>query len=410
MSLQVNPLSRKRQQLLLEQFLAGKISIRNCNELFDFVSQTDAGVLEALVSTDKALLPGGPQFTAIRRQEIFARIKADPRYGSSLIGELPGGRKVRLLDRGKWLRLAAVLLVLGIPAIFLVKHRQRQQIINRQFVTTRSARPGLPGSNKATLTLSDGIKIELDAVQQGVLARQGNVSIVKTKKGSLVYNAFRAPGSSTAVYYNTISTPKGGQFQLVLPDGTLVWLNAASSLQFPSQFSQVGREVSLTGEAYFEVSKDRTRPFKVHVNHLQVEVLGTHFNINAYPDEPSILTTLASGSIILTTSGQMVLLKPDDQAEVFNNQPGHIFSRVVDVNNILAWKNGNFDFDNASIAVIMRQISRWYDVDIQYSGPVSTRRFTGSISRQVNLSVLLTMLRYSGINSKVEGQKVIVTS
>lgn len=409
MSTEVNPVSRKRQQLLLEQFLAGKISSKDCDELFILISQTDESLLETFVSTDKGLLPEGPEFTAVRRLEVFARIKADLRYRSSVTGELHRGLKLKLIDMGTWVRVAAVVLILSLPAVFIFKH-WHQQPITRQSIITRSARPNLPGSDKATLTLSDGIKIELDAARQGIIARQGNVSILKRGTGSLICSSLHTVRSPAAHCENTISTPRGGQFQLVLPDGTQVWLNAASSLQFPSQFAATSREVSLTGEAYFEVVKDATRPFKVHVNRMEVKVLGTHFNINAYADEPSILTTLASGSITLTTGGQTTFIKPEEQAEVFSDMPGRIVIRVVDVDKILAWKNGNFEFDNASLAVIMRQISRWYDVEVQYAGPVSTRRFTGSISRRENLSALLTMLRYSGINFKVEGQKVIVTS
>ncbi|MFD1629763.1 FecR family protein [Pseudopedobacter beijingensis] len=208
--------------------------------------------------------------------------------------------------------------------------------------------------------------------------------------------------------YSTVITPKGGQYQVILPDGTHVWLNAASSLKYPNVFNGKDRRVELTGEAYFEVKHDASKPFKVASLTQTVEVLGTHFNVNTYEDEPSIKTTLLEGSVRVTTANvKEIVLKPGEQSV---NLHGKISKQNVGVNEVVAWKNGFFQFDNASLETVMRQISRWYDLDIQYEGNVPERVFNGKVYRNMSLSKVLSVLSFSNINYRIHGKTMIISS
>jgi ferric-dicitrate binding protein FerR (iron transport regulator) len=267
-----------------------------------------------------------------------------------------------------------------------------------------------PGGNKAILTLANGIKIDLNDVKNGVLANQGKAVLKKDKDGQIIYEAPDDKAKDSSSVYNTITIPKGGQFQIVLSDGSKVWLNSASSITFPAAFSKTERKVTITGEAYFEVAKNKHLPFRVVAGKQTVEVLGTHFDINAYADESTIKTTLIEGSVKVSADSQSAILSPEQQSSIFYNKPGKISINTVDTDDILAWTTGHFQFEKAEIPLIMREAARWYDVEIKYEGEVPQRRFTGSISRNVNLSELLKMLKYTGINFKIEGKTIIVTS
>ncbi len=261
-----------------------------------------------------------------------------------------------------------------------------------------------PGNNKAVLTLADGSSILLDSSLNGKLAIQGNTEILKSG-GKLSYVNSSLPAAKTV--FNTITTPKGGQYQLVLSDGTRVWLNAASSLVYPTAFTGRERKVILKGEGYFEVARDETKPFKVEVNAMEVEVLGTHFNINSYQDESDIRTTLLEGSVKILQNGNSKILKPGQQASL--NKSGQLkINEYADLEEAVAWKEGRFQFEKANIYAIMRQIERWYDVDVSYEGNVSAH-FVGTISRQVNLSQVLNMLQLTGeVQFRIKDKKVTV--
>ncbi len=265
-----------------------------------------------------------------------------------------------------------------------------------------------PGKNKAILTLDNGEQVVLDSARVGTIAKKGNISVKKAADGQLVYTVDGDKNASVneQITYNTISTPRGGQYQVILPDGTKVWLNAASSLKFPTAFAGNQRNVELTGEAYFEVTKNPAKPFKVNVNNLDVKVLGTHFNIMAYGDEDAIKTTLLEGSVQLTSGNTSNLLKPDQQGIFKGNT-----IRVVDVDaeKAVAWKNGYFEFSRASIHDIMRQLSRWYDIDVIYQGKITDDEFVGKIERNVKLSQALRILQLSRIHFKIEDKKITVT-
>jgi transmembrane sensor len=270
-----------------------------------------------------------------------------------------------------------------------------------------------PGGNKATLTLADGRTIDLDSSADGVLANQGNTYVAKAD-GKLAYNkaASEAPLSAT---YNVLTTPRAGQFTLVLPDGTHVWLNNASSLRYPVWFTGVTREVDLTGEAYFEVAKDAAHPFKVHIHNSPagtdggtIDVLGTSFNIMAYSDENAERATLVDGSIRYSHGGNGALLKPADQS-VLDARGDLKTLHQVNVDEITAWKNGYFHFDHASLETTMRQLARWYDITVDYQGTMQPQEFMGKIQRNMPLSTVLKGLEGEHVHFKLEGKKVIVT-
>jgi len=274
----------------------------------------------------------------------------------------------------------------------------------------------MPGGNKAVLTLSDGTKIVLDDTRRGKIAREQNVSIDNVKSGEIVYNVdelFRKadkPVVVNALAFNIIATPRGGDYEVVLPDGTKVWLNAASSLKFPVVFSGSERKVELTGEAYFEVAKNAARPFVVKTNDQTVEVLGTHFNINSYTDENAVKTTLLEGAVKVTGGPAMQTLKlsPGQQSVITDGRMALIAN--ADIGEALAWKNGKFLFHDTDLRPIMRQLSRWYDVDVEYLGPVTVRHYRGRISRNVPVSQVFEILKTSGLNFIIDGRKVIVKS
>lgn len=308
--------------------------------------------------------------------------------------------------RFKWWKLpaAAALFVLAGTLAYVFFYNNRRQRINPIVKhETPVVKDIKPGSNKAILTLSNGKQLVLDDANNGDLAQQGNTKIIKID-GRLAYHK---ENGATEVVYNTITTPKGGQYQLVLADGSLVWLNAASSLRFPTAFPGKERSVELTGEGYFEIAKNAAQPFHVKVNNMEVEVLGTHFNIMAYGDESMIKTTLLEGSVKLKNGAQSAFLKPGQQARLKDENVKIVDD--VDIEGVMAWKNGFFQFDrNTSIQQVMRQIARWYDVDINYDGAVPRRSFGGKISRESNLSEVLKVLEVSKVHFKLEGKKLSV--
>lgn len=298
---------------------------------------------------------------------------------------------------------AIIFCIFSAGAFYFLNNKPVPQIVQSSIQISDSS-VITPGGNKAILTLSNGTSINLTNAQNGALTTQGSIKISKVN-GVLSYNSLNS--KNLEMLYNTISTPRGGQYQLILTDGTKVWLNAASSLRFPANFVGKERQVELVGEAYFEVAHHAEKPFIVKLPNMEVEVLGTHFNINSYEDESTIKATLLEGSIKINQQGGSNFLKPGQQAEV--NKTGDIkIIKKVDVESVIAWKNEKFQFDRADIKTIMRQIERWYNVDVEYQANISTH-FGGSISRNVNLSQVLNIMQQTQkVKFKVEGQKVIV--
>ncbi|HEY9003570.1 MAG TPA: FecR family protein [Mucilaginibacter sp.] len=335
----------------------------------------------------------------VLRERILDKIN------SRIFNKTSGTGKKALVWLGSIAAGLAVLFMAAVIHFHLKKHQSQSFAAGYQKPKVNDV---APGGDKAMLTLADGSKVVLTDAKNGVVASQGITTLNKTKDGQLVYQADQS--SKTApVVYNTITTPKGGQFQVVLSDGTKVWLNAASSITFPTTFSATERKVTITGEVYFEVAKNMQVPFRVVTGKQEVEDVGTCFNINAYDDERSITTTLVEGAVKISSGQQSALLKPGQQAKLSNQESGSINVRNVDTETVLAWKNGNFEFESEELHAIMRQVARWYDIKVIYEGDVKPRRFTASVPRNVNLSKLLEMLKFMGVNFKIDGQAVVVS-
>jgi transmembrane sensor len=259
-----------------------------------------------------------------------------------------------------------------------------------------------PARNHALLTLANGKVIDLDTTTAAALKE---VNLVKSRNGEF---EFRKSGDDTAVVYNTISAPRGGAFPFVLEDGTKVWLNAASSLRFPTVFRGGTRQVILDGEAYFEVAGNAGRDFRVNAQGMQVQVLGTHFDINAYSDESSIKTTLLEGSVRVVQGGVNSLLKPGEQARLTSDGSFHVVSSPDTVDLAMAWRNGYFSFDRDNIQTVMRQIARWYDVNVHYEGPVTPAIFGGDLERDLTLVQVLQILEKSQVHFRLKGKELTV--
>ena len=332
-------------------------------------------------------------------EEMLAKIllaqKAD-----EFIPVIPSYRKTF-----NWRRIAAVAAILAITltGAYFLFNRESKQNIAQPATSANQKDIIVPGGDKAILTLSDGSAIVLDTLHNESLPQQGNTRITKLDAGSLAYNA--SPGNQQEILYNTLSTPTGGQFQLVLPDGSKVWLNSSSSIRFPTAFNGEDRKVELTGEAYFEVAKNAAKPFKVTVKEMEVQVLGTHFNIMAYDDERSINTTLLEGSVKVAKGLSEKTLMPGQQSRVGT---GGIKVTETDVEEAIAWKNGFFQFNSYDIETIMRQVARWYDVQVVYNNKIPGGNFSGIVSRKNNISRVLEILQGGGVQFKIEGKKVTV--
>jgi ferric-dicitrate binding protein FerR (iron transport regulator) len=306
----------------------------------------------------------------------------------------------------RWVAAAAVLILMLGSAAYLVFYNNNaaDKVAKGTTQKERFRNDIPPGGNKAVLTLADGSTIILDNVQNGTLAQQGNTKVIK-EDGKLAYNLTST--GINEVLYNTISTPRGGQYQVDLPDGSRVWLNAASSLHFPTAFVGKERRVEITGEAYFEVAKNKAQPFIVSVNGAEVQVLGTHFNVMAYNDENAIKTTLLEGSVKFVNGSTSSLLKPGQQSQLSENGQVKVVSNV-DVDAVTAWKNGNFDFQGEDIETVMRQLSRWYNVDVVYRNKPD-ELFYAEIPRNTKLSDVLKALELTGkLRFGIEGKKIIV--
>lgn len=268
-----------------------------------------------------------------------------------------------------------------------------------------------PGENKAVLTLSDGTKINVTDAKVGLLSTTSGMKVTKSSKGEVVITFLNNPGfnNASSTDFNTIETPKGGEFKVCLPDGSNVWLNAASTLRFPTTFVYAGtRSVQLSGEAYFEISKDKAHPFIVSTENQEVKVLGTHFNVNSYPEEPTVKTTLIEGSVLVSTlEGKTATLNPGQQSV---NNGKTIMVGNVNIENEIDWHNGTFTFNGEPLANIMNKLARWYDLKIIYKNKdVQYKRFAGSASRYAKISDILCQLELTGeVKFKIEGKEITV--
>lgn len=308
-----------------------------------------------------------------------------------------------------WVKFAAAamfIITAGSVYFWLNTIKISPQTVQAKIISTKVTPAIAAGINKAVLTLADGSNIVLDSMGQGILAKQGNAKVIKLNTTTLAYNA--TDENNQEVLYNTLATPNGGKYQLILPDGSKVWLNAASSIHFPTIFTGKERRVTVTGEAYFEVAKNAAMPFKITVKDMEVEVLGTHFNVMAYDDENSMNTTLLEGSVKISKGVIKKMLVPGQQSVI--NSTGEINIVDADMEEVMAWKNGWFQFNAADIKTVMRQISRWYAVEVVYEGKIPDGHYSGAVNRDNDIFQVLKIMQSGGVRFKIEGRKVIVLS
>ncbi|WP_343305142.1 FecR domain-containing protein [Chitinophaga niabensis] len=379
-------MKREQIQYLLQQHLDGTIT------------ESESALL-----ADALLEQEGTEALELALQEMAMGSEKDPSYKKEHWEDMISGilstsasTKKRLLPI-RFLQFAAAAMVLGIIATGLYFWNRTGE---KSTVDTYAKNDVAPGGNKAVLILGDGSRVALDSSGNQVL-RQGTIAIHQ-QGGQLQYDQ---QGTETSVSYNTLSTPRGGQFQIILPDGTKVWLNAASSLRYPTAFTGGERKVEITGEAYFEVVKNAAMPFRVKISkEATVEVLGTHFNINAYADEAAVRTTLLEGKIKVMD----VVLNPGEQAQITT---GIQINRHVDTSAVMAWRYGLFNFEGQNLKEVMRQLSRWYDIEVIYEGTVPDIVFGGKMLRNINLSQLLKVLEDAEVHFTLEeGRKLIISN
>jgi ferric-dicitrate binding protein FerR (iron transport regulator) len=304
----------------------------------------------------------------------------------------------------RWVAAASFILAIGLGGWFFLvnKNDKQQQVVQKKVID--DIKP--PDGNRATITLTNGQTVYLDSAAIGSLAVQGSVKLVKLANGKIAYQT-ASDEIIEKPAYNTLTNPKGSRVvDMTLADGSRVWLNAGSSITYPVAFIEKERTVLITGEAYFEVARDKTKPFKVTKGEMQVEVLGTHFNVNAYDDEKNIKVTLLEGAVRLKTNEENQILQPGEQAQVSGTIS---ILKNVDVEAVMAWKDGRFKFSSVDIETIMRQVARWYDMDIEYRGKVEGT-LSGGLARNVNASQLFHVLELTDkVRFEIQGRKVIVT-
>lgn len=392
-------MSNDRLKYLLEQYASDASTPAETRELFEWIKKSKEDSL--LKDKIRELWSGhenDKQLPNVDWDAIYTKIINTPVIG----------------QRHLWLRIAAaavIIIALSVGGYFIFKDHSIKPIAKTE--TQQPFKNDLaPGGNKAVLTLANGAQIILDSAGNGMLTQQGSTKIIKLDNGHLSYKSLNEKPAQ--VLYNTISTPRGGQYQVVLADGSKVWLNAASSLRFPTSFTGKERDVELTGEGYFEVAHNAAKPFKVSVNGVEVQVLGTHFNINGYNDEATIKTTLLEGSVKVGKGSASKMIRPGEQAQIENHSNPlnpKIMVQAVDVDAAVAWKNGRFIFHGNDIQSVMRQLARWYDVNVNYQGNVTDEEFVGMInrSRYENISEILDMLEKTRtVSFAISGHNVTV--
>ena len=371
---------------LIDNYLAGTASPAEKTLLEEYYKR-----LEALGATELS-----PQQEEALKAAMYAKICEG--IGVTTAPVIPMRRRI-------FVRIAAVaasllLLAAGYWA-FMHNNKKTDNVVAQKEHPSALDLP--PGKDAATLTFPDGKQILLDSTT-GTISKQDGATIINID-GTLTYSPSI---DKDKIAYHTITTARGNQYQLVLSDGSKVFLNSASTLRFPSSFTGSIREVELTnGEAYFDIAKNSSMPFHVKTREMTVEVTGTHFNVNAYSDEGPVATTLVEGKVSVASGAQSVNIKPGQQAVFSNN---NFLITQPDINKVIAWRTGFFDFDKMEISAIMRQISRWYDVDVVYEGKITTEKFGGRISKQLPLSKVLKLLEENDVKFRLEGKRLVVKS
>ncbi|MCC7524132.1 MAG: FecR family protein [Chitinophagaceae bacterium] len=303
----------------------------------------------------------------------------------------------------KW-AAASVAVVLAGGIIFSQLNRQPGKVISEVKAGSSESHDIAPGTNKAMITLEDGSSVFIDDSTTGIIAKQGNTEVFRLSSGEVVY---KNSNNEAKVHINTMTTPRGGRYQLTLSDGTKFWMNSESSITYPTVFIGKDRSVKITGEVYFEVAKNEQQPFRVIIDdETEIKVLGTHFNVNTYADNGSINTTLLEGTVSISNNHKEQILKPGQQAEIRNNTI-HLQSNV-DTAQVIAWKNGYFSFNSTDLEMVMKLLTRWYDIDVVYEDNIPQMKFWGGISMNSTLSQVLQVLEESKIRFRIEDKKIVV--
>jgi ferric-dicitrate binding protein FerR (iron transport regulator) len=393
-------MDRLRIEYLLGQFNKGRLTTEETEELNRLLTGPQREQFEGQIAGMMA------------EQDIQAETGNDAAHDASFAKIMAADTPATIIKAGfftrrrKWLGAAAIFLLCALTGTFFIIRRQRLQDSVAGISPQRPEK--LPGRNTAILTLGDNSTVDLGNSGDKVIGPQGRSQVVMAG-GRLAY--LQQKTVTSVVAYNRITTPRGGEFAVTLSDGTRVWLNAASALRFPTSFTGPAREVELDGEAYFEVAGDKEHPFEVKIREKKVQVLGTQFNIMGYDDEAAIVTTLVKGSVQVVSPGQPSRVLVPGQHAIINNHVSDIQVEQADVDEETAWKNGRTYFNGADIRQIMRQVSRWYNVDVQFLGEVNKLRFTCTVARKDKLSKLLQLLEMTGtVRFTMEGNTIIVHS
>ncbi|WP_423737340.1 FecR family protein [Chitinophaga caseinilytica] len=385
-------MSNARIQYLVNRFFEGASSEDERQELADWVnrSASDAALQSVLEEAWRNYEPSAAdrQRGEAAMERVYARISEETD---------------RTRMRIAWWKPAAAAAVLFLAGLGIWKGTRSAQepLANVQEEVTNDV---MPGGEKAVLTLSNGRQIVLDSAADGLLAQQGGTSVNKLSNGQLVYDG--EDNREGEIVYNTMTTPRGGQYRLTLPDGTKAWLNSASSITFPTAFAGASRSVTITGEVYLEVAKDEKMPFTVKANGVDIAVLGTHFNVSAYPEDGAVRTTLLEGKVKVSTAAGSRTIAPGEQAQAGNGRLD--VHQHVNLDQVMGWKNGRFVFEGEPIARVMNQLSRWYDVEVGDIEQVDDR-FYLDLPRSKKLSDVLKALELTGkVKFKIEGKKIVV--
>lgn len=396
-------MNSNRLTYLFERFIAGNCNEQELQELWHLVKEAPDGdpiraELERIWHTDSSPANAKPNWN-----DLYTKIKTN-----AAVEELELQTKTKPVHRLRviWPVATAALLLLMV-GIYYWNQPSTSTTAPTKIVAVAAETDVAPGGNRAILTLEDGSELVLDEHVKGELARQQQARIVQLDSGKLEYQAV-AKNTIDHITYNTLSTPRGGQFQLQLPDGTQVWLNAASSIRYPTAFTVNERRVSITGEVYFEVKSNTQWPFVVKAdNGTEIEVVGTHFNVNAYHDEPALKATLLEGAVNIKYQQKSLRLQPGQQAKV-----DAAMELVPNPNLVrtMAWKNGAFYFEGLSLKEVMRQLSRWYNIEVEFEEGVPDISFGGKIGRDVSLAKLLQFFKGSGVHFRIDnnGKKLVV--
>lgn len=378
-------------QFLLARYAEGSATEEEINELFDELGkrQHDAAWTDIIDQLIRHSARNG-QYDEAYWHPVIRQILATK----------PVPAPVRKMKVKKWL-VAASLLIMASVTLYLLYPTGKQQ--PETSTASQDTPHVVPGRQGAILTLADNSQVLLDTVKNGAVLNLEGGGTASVVNGHLVYNT---KGSETT--YNTVSTPKGRLYQVILPDGTDVWLNSGSSIRYPTAFAGQYRVVRISGEAYFEVTKNTQMPFRVELdNSTSIQVVGTRFNVNAYNDEPSIKTTLLEGAVNIHKNEQTQRLVPGQQAEVSGDDK--ISVAEANVGQVIAWKDGLFDFNNRDLKSVLREIGRWYDLDIVYESEPSSGQIVGKMQRSLALAQVMETLKDLDINYRVEGRKLIIS-